>query len=292
MRNTGIQWCDDTVNPSMGCDGCALFNPRTNEGSCYAFELTAKRKGNPGYPPAFSEVTKFEGRMAEAARWPDLTGTTRPNKPWLNGKPRMIFVSDMGDALSEAIEFDYLMTEIIDVVSTPEGKRHEWLWLTKRAAKMAKFSDWLVEQDTSWPSNLWAGTSILSQKDVDKSKMIKHLESVGDETTTRFISAEPQLQMLRLHLDKHPGIHWVIGGGESGPKARPFDPDWARAMRDECFDAGVAFFLKQFGSKPTYMPEFGGGISLSLVSRHGDDWDEWPEGLRVREVPQIETATE
>ena len=57
--------------------------------------------------------------MAEAASAGNLTGLARPQKPWLNGLPRLIFVSDMGDALSEAISFQYLLAEVIDVVTVP-----------------------------------------------------------------------------------------------------------------------------------------------------------------------------
>jgi len=39
----------------------------------------------------------------------------------------------------------------------------------------------------------------------------------------------------------------VIMGGESGPKARPMHPDWARSMRDQCASAGVPFHFKQWG---------------------------------------------
>jgi protein gp37 len=42
-------------------------------------------------------------------------------------------------------------------------------------------------------------------------------------------------------------IGWVIVGGESGPKARPMHPDWARSLRDQCQAAGVPFFFKQWG---------------------------------------------
>jgi protein gp37 len=45
----------------------------------------------------------------------------------------------------------------------------------------------------------------------------------------------------------HPGIDWVICGGESGWNARPMHPDWARALRDQCAAAGVAFLFKQWG---------------------------------------------
>ena len=72
------------------------------------------------------------GRMETAARAPSLAGQIRPDKPWLNGLPRLIFISDMSDALSEDVTFEYLETEVIDAVAGDRGSEHNWLWLTKR----------------------------------------------------------------------------------------------------------------------------------------------------------------
>ena len=66
--------------------------------------------------------------------------------------------------------------------------------------------------------------------------------------SVRFVSAEPLLERIDLRPWLDRGVlNWVIVGGESGPRARPMDPDWARDLRDQSGDAGVAFFLKQFG---------------------------------------------
>jgi hypothetical protein len=70
---TKIQWCDSTCNPTMGCEGCELWNPRTGERSCYAGLLHIRYGGvTKGYSPTFEELTYWPGRMAEAARWADL----------------------------------------------------------------------------------------------------------------------------------------------------------------------------------------------------------------------------
>lgn len=45
----------------------------------------------------------------------------------------------------------------------------------------------------------------------------------------------------------HATIDWVVVGGESGLKARPMHPDWARSLRDQCAAAGVPFHFKQVG---------------------------------------------
>ena len=274
-EHTKIQWADGTVNPVMGCCGCELWNRRRR--SCYAGILHRIRGGtNPGFAVSFDRPMPFPGRMAKAARQRDLSGTRRPRKPWLDGQPRMIFTSDMGDALSKGISFDYLESEIIGAAVSPAGRRHRWLWVTKRPERMGEFSAWLEDWDTLWPENLWAGTTITTQGTTSR---LEALAKVGNDKTIRFASVEPQLE--ELDLERYlPGLDWVIQGGESGADPRPFDTRWARKLRDECRAAGVAYFLKQLGAHA--LDE---GEPLALHDGHGGDWDEWAKDLRVREVP-------
>jgi protein gp37 len=233
-----------------------------------------ERPGHKGYAPIFEEVKLFPGRMARTARLKPLTGLARPEKPWLNGLPRLIFVSDMGDALSGSVAFEYLKAEIIDVVTSKEGSRHWWLWLTKRPARMAKFADWLAKHGIPWPKNLAAMTSVLDRKMA--SAAVAALRKVP--APVRGLSIEPLVEDVELDFT---GIDWAIVGGESGHYARPFDLAWARSLRDQCRKAGVAFFMKQIGAKPVE-----NGATLKLADAHGGDWSEWPEDLRVREMPR------
>jgi protein gp37 len=210
---TKIQWCDSTCNPTMGCEGCELWNPKTGERSCYAGVLHLRYGGvTKGYSPTFEELTFWPGRMAEAARWPDLTGKPRKDKPWLDGLPRLIFVSDMSDALSAVVPFDFLEEEVVRAVTSLNGQRHQWLWLTKRPDRMAQFSDMLKAKGAHWPKNLWAGTSITTQGTTSR---IRHVLRVGDESTIRFLSVEPQRAEIDLR-EWLPRLDWVIQGGESG----------------------------------------------------------------------------
>src|SRR3954470_14030288 len=98
-KSTPIQWCDSTVNPVMGCGGCELWDK--DRKTCYAGTLHGRRAGQKGFARTFLSPTLFPGRLEGAARCPDLAGWARADKPWLDGLPRLIFVSDMGDALSE-----------------------------------------------------------------------------------------------------------------------------------------------------------------------------------------------
>lgn len=276
---TKIQWCDSTVNPTMGCEGCELWGPQTK--NCYAGTLHARFGGiTPGYAPSFEEVTLFPGRVEAAANWPDLLGQPRPDKPWLDRMPRLIFVSDMGDSLSKVVTFDYLREEVIAGVTSEAGARHRWLWLTKRPDRMAKFSDWLCEREVRWPDNLWAGTSVTTQA---RTSRIGSLLRVGGESTVRFVSVEPQLGYIDLEAWL-PDLDWVIQGGESG-RARIFDIAWAAGLIGQCRRHGVPLFLKQLGAVIVSR-----GERVILRDGHGGDWSEWPEWMKVRQLPMSSSS--
>jgi protein gp37 len=267
----------------------------TAEFKCYAGALhlwrgandaKPEKRSNPGYAPKFEIVTKYPGRMRAAAAWSDLRGTRRlprqvggkerPARPWLDGLPRLIFISDMADLLSAAVDFNYIRDEVIENVTSDNGRRHIWLWLTKRPARMAKFSEWLLKEGISWPDNLVAMTSVTSGKTVGRVDQLRKVRC-----RFRGLSVEPLWEQVSLSLV---GIDWVIAGGESALRkadASPFDLAWARDLRRQCHKAKVAYFLKQLGTSPV-----DGGADLLLEDHHGGDWDEWPAELRVREFPK------
>jgi len=276
-QKTAIQWCDSTENPTMGCAGCELWSGERQ--TCYAGVLHRRFGGtSSGYAPEFEQVTLFPGRMRRASQWSNLTGRKRQDKPWLDGMPRLIFVSDMSDALSESVEFEFLKKEVIDNVTSEAGQRHCWLWLTKRPQRMATLSRRLK---SDWPTNLWVATSITTQKSTSR---IKHLLNVGNHETIRFLSVEPQWEPISLE-EWLPEVDWVIQGGESGVDAHPFHVEWAESLISQCQDAGVPYFLKQLGSKVCWK-----GRQARYVHSHAGDWNEWPARLRVRQFPQLKAA--
>lgn len=284
-KDTNIQWADGTVNPTMGCDGCELWNPKNKVFKCYAGTLTGRYAGRKGYPPNFETVTKFPGRMEVASRWGDLRGTERPDKPWLNGWPRTIFISDMSDLLSKSIEFQYIFDEVIKNVTSEHGKRHIWFWLTKRPTRMVEFSEWLGPQ--YWPTNLWPMTSITSQ---DTRFRAATLCKVGNTNTTRGLSIEPMMSAVSLKsiATLITGISWAIYGGESGSDPTPCNIAWLAEGLRECREFGIKPFIKQVGTKPFITM---GGKNTPLPLAKGDDkggdWSAWPESLRVREYPKL-----
>lgn len=107
--------------------------------------------------------------------------------------------------------------------------------LTKRADRLEQLSP-----EIDWPDNVWQGVSVESQPYAAR---IDQLRRTGAKV--KFLSVEPLLGPVDLDLA---GIDWVITGGESGPRARPFDPAWALAVRDQCAATGTKFFHKQNGS--------------------------------------------
>lgn len=209
-----IEWTDETWNPITGCTkvspGCK---------NCYA-EKMAKRlqyMGAAKYRNGF-DVTIHHGSLRKPYRWK---------------KPRMIFVNSMSDLFHEKVPDSF----IIDVFNTMvENPRHTFQVLTKRPERMAK-----IAWELPFSENVWLGVSVESQKYTSR---IYSLLDVGAKV--HFLSCEPLLGPLDLNpwLDE---LNWIIVGGESGPKARPMDPQWVISIRDQCEKAKVPFFFKQWG---------------------------------------------
>lgn len=302
MKFTSIQWTHSTINPTSGCDGCELYtrppaNLTTEEQlrgwlkkqPCYASQVHELRWAkslavtHPHlYAKHFYELRMIPGRIAEAAAWGPVNDKEAEAKPWINSRRRHIFVSDMSDALSRDIPFDFLKSEIIENVTSERGRRHIWQWLTKRPQRMNEFDTWLAEQGIDWPENLWAGTSVTNQRTADV--RVKHVTNVRAPVT--FLSCEPLFESVTPNLQ---GVDWVIIGGASGSAATPFDLRWARKLVAQCKAEGVACFVKQLGAKPFISADDpqAVGVNLHLNDSHGGDWSEWPEDLRVREIPSL-----
>jgi protein gp37 len=240
---------------------------------CYAGLLGAMRAGHPGYADRFEQPKLYSGRVAAAARWRPPSPTEVAAKPWLPDSRRLIFISDMGDALSNGVSFEFLKSEIVDAVQSPEGSRHLWLWLNKRPARMAEFGRWLLDLGFAWPDNLVALTTITSQGTKGRVDELRKVPS-----RYKALSCEPLYSGLDLDLS---GVDWVIVGGGSDVLAKPFHLEWALQLKDQCRRDGTAFFLKQLGKHPYYL-----GQPIAGMGPHGGDWDLWPDPLwKVREIP-------
>lgn len=182
--------------------------------------------GNPRYKNGFT-VTLHPDQVTLPLRW---------------NQSKMIFVNSMSDLFHDAIPDKYIK-EVFDVMV--RANWHIFQILTKRAERMAKLAPQLP-----WPSNIWQGVSVENSR---YARRIAYLQKVPAKV--RFVSVEPLLGPIPdLPLD---GIHWVIVGGESGPRHRPVQPAWVREIRKQCLTAGVPFFFKQWGGRT---PKSGGRV--------------------------------
>lgn len=244
---SGIEWTEATWNPTTGCD-------RTSPGcdNCYALTLAKRLK-------AMGQA-KYQRDGDPRTSGPGFDLTLHPvalalPKSW--DAPRTIFVNSMSDLFHPKVPLDYIR-QVFDVIG--ETPQHTYQVLTKRSKRLTQTAHCL-----EWPPNLWMGVSV---EDSRYSFRINHLQTVP--AAVRFLSCEPLLGPLdALELE---GIQWVIAGGESGGNARPMDPDWVRSIRDQCLDAGVAFFFKQWGGR--------------TPKAHGRELD----GVLHDEMPQVAVA--
>jgi protein gp37 len=277
--DTAIQWCDSTVNLEMGCDGCELWNPAAGVRACYAGVLTEKWGGRRGWPESFDKPALFPERLDKALRWPDLTSTDRPDKPWLDGRPRVVFLNDMGDTFTESLPLDWLAPLLPRLADSP----HVWMVLTKRGHRLRQFSE-----RHPLPANVWPGVSVTGPATLPRVRDLLAVRGGGD----RWVSAEPLRGAVDLaqHLA---GLGLVIVGGESrqrGSEPVPCRLSWVRSLLRQCRAAGVPAFVKQLGG---HVLDDGKGDRdperLRLRDRdHGGAWDEWPADLRAREFPAAE----
>ena len=236
-----IEWTEQTWSPLIGC---TKISPGGR--LCYA-ETMAKRlqaMGIPDYENAFT-LTLLPERLTD---------------PINRKKPTIYFVNSMSDLFHEQVPDGYI-DQVFDVISRTQ--HHTYQILTKRAARMARYF-----KTREAPRNTWLGVSVEDKK--HGVPRINHLRQV--QAHIRFLSVEPLLENVG-QLDLH-DIHWVIVGGESGPNARPMQPEWAESVRRQCNAQSVAFFFKQWGG----WGADGKRRSKSKNGRllNGRVWDEMP----------------
>ena len=244
-----IEWTDETWNPVTGC---TRVSPGCDH--CYMFALYPRLKamGVPGYEADPSEVRLLPERLDAPMRW---------------GRPRRVFVNSMSDVFHPSVPYEFI-NGIFDVMcEASEQRGHVFQVLTKRPGRAVAW--WERNQDrygSEWPSGVWIGTSVENQKYAPRITVLARLPAA-----VRFVSAEPLLGAVDLRQWLDAGdVQWIIAGGESGPAARPMDLDWARDLRDQSAEAGVAFFLKQLGGKR-------GKRSGDEATLDGRQWREYPE---------------
>jgi protein gp37 len=230
---SSIEWTESTWNPLTGCNkvspGCK---------HCYAERMSKRLKamGQAKYRNGF-RLTLHEDSLEDPLKWT---------------KPQMIFVNSMSDLFHKDVPLEFIQA-VFDVIRRAHW--HTFQVLTKRAERLSELDPLLT-----WPDNLWMGVSVENQ---DYTFRIDHLRQT--HAKTKFLSLEPLLGAIP-HMNLT-GINWVIVGGESGPGARPIQPEWVTDIRDQCLAAKVPFFFKQWG-----------GVNKKKTGREleGRTWDDLP----------------
>lgn len=224
---TAIEWTDHTFNIAWGCfkvsPGCA---------HCYADTLSRRYGHDVWGPPKTTERRTFGAKhWTEPRRWNKAAEKA--------GVRRRVFCCSMCDVFEDHPIIDAERAKLWPLIR--ETPWLDWQLLTKRPERIAANlpADW----GEGYP-NVWLGTSVESQEYAYRVEYLKFIPAV-----VRFVSAEPLLAPFVLGGQAWE-VDWVIVGGESGPNARPMDEAWVRSLRDECADAGTAFFLKQLGGFP------------------------------------------
>lgn len=254
--NSNIEWCDDTFNAWYGC---TKVSPACKH--CYALG-SARRLGVKWGDDA-------ERRPASERMWKQpLIWNRRAQR---QNTRRRVFCSSLSDVFEDRPELDALRIRLFFLIE--ETPHLDWLLLTKRPENISALWPRRTSHLLEFPPNVWLGTTVEDQQRADE--RIPHLLRLP--AAVHFLSVEPLLEPLDLRkwlgsvLEttdgrwlSHPqdaatiphaggswrsGIDWVIVGGESGPRARPMHPDWARSIRDQCIEAStpVPFFFKQWG---------------------------------------------
>lgn len=273
---TKIEWCDETINPFVGCSKCS---PGCD--NCFA-EKMARRQiamGNKAYEGTVDENGHWTGKI----NWQD--GQLDKIAKWK--KPRRIFIGSMTDCFHENIPQSSLF-DVINIIA--EYPQHIFIMLTKRPHRMKEQIDIYCNHYRHYKSdplpNLWLGVTVCNQQEADEKIPIL----LQTPAAKRFVSIEPMLgamDLTRLNIPKGtrhigngdvlngvkgclgvdrsgyefwrtPTLDWVICGGETGDNARPMNPEWVRSLRDQCVNAGVPFFFKSWGE---YTPNGYGKIA-------------------------------
>lgn len=257
-KDSKIEWTDHTFNAWIGCQkvspGCQ---------HCYAETLMDKRMGRAKWGPDGTRVRTSAEYWRQPLRW--------DHEAAMHASRERVFCASLADVFEDRPELDDWRIELFDLIgATPHL---DWLVLTKRPENITEFlfgprHGYILGGGDYYP-NLGLGTSVEDQARADE--RIPHLLR-AQGGALRFLSCEPLLGPVELDLCRFVDgpmiqptrgtiggkpmpaarlacIDWVIVGGESGPKARPMHPDWARSIRDQCREAGVPFFFKQMDKK-------------------------------------------
>jgi len=256
MAKTSISWCDFSFNPWWGCTRIE-GSPACD--TCYA-ETFANRVGYGPQPIAASKFPIWGAherrRFFKDSHWNGPLKWNREAEE-IQGSAR-VFCASMADWAEGRPDQSESLERLWELVRRTTSLN--WLMLTKRPQLISKLCP--IKNH----SRVWQGTTAETQKWLDL--RAAHLRDV--ESVVYWLSVEPMFEALTIpqwFLDLG-SRGWVICGGESGHRATPIDPAWARSLRDQCREAGVRFHMKQMSGRTK--------AELEAI----------PEDLMIREYPE------
>jgi len=215
---TSIEWTDATWNPVRGC---SKVSPGCKH--CYAERFAERFRGVSGHPfEQGFDIRLVPEKLLDPLRWKS---------------PRKVFVNSMSDLFHENVPDEYIVS-IAEIMHRADW--HIFQILTKREERLERLLSGPLAA-FAFDQHIWWGVSVENRK--YGLPRLRALQRASAQI--RFLSIEPLLEDLgEFDLT---GISWVIVGGESGPGARPMKPAWVRSIRDQCAQAEVPFFFKQWG---------------------------------------------
>lgn len=291
-EHSAIEWTDHTFNPWIGC---AKVSPGCKH--CYAETLMDTRYGRVEWGVHGTRVRTSPANWRKPVRW--------NRQAEESGVRARVFCASLADVFEDRDELEPWREDLFDLIHVTPSL--DWQLLTKRPENVLAMVG--RERMAVLADNLWIGTSVENQEHAD----LRIPELLKIPAAVRFLSCEPLLGPVQLRqswcdflegwdTDAEEGwdgepepvqvqterVDWVIAGGESGPGARPCDVAWIRDLVRQCREADVPPFVKQLGVRPIEdgCSDPGHTPSLDRVNdSKGGDWSEWPEDLRVREMP-------
>ena len=232
INSSGKYW-DQGWNPIVGC---RKVSPGCD--NCYAMANAWRigRHPNPKIAGRYQAVLDEEGWWSGEVEFLESVLSVPPKR-----KKPTIYFNSMSDPFRRAVPDEWLDQMFAVMALCPQ---HTFLLCTKRPERMREYlnASTIAEKVKKWPlPNVWLGVTAENQEMADKRIPIL----LNTPAAIRYVSVEPCLGPVGL-ADVSP-LDWVVVGGETGAEARPMHPDWARSLRDQCQEAGVPFFFKQWG---------------------------------------------
>jgi protein gp37 len=225
MSKSSIEWTDAVWNFVLGCTKCS-----PGCANCYAIGEVARER---------CEAHKGLATLKPVRNWTGLLRfvPTRLPEPLRRTKPTTWFVNSLSDFFHEDIPVDWQIAGL-EVMRMADW--HIFQLLTKREDQLRRLLNGDLNEYADLPNVMW-GVSV-----EDRKFGLPRIEALRQTPAKiRWLSIEPLLEDLgEIDLD---GIHWVVVGGESGLDARPMKEEWVWPIKQQCDDAGVPFFFKQWG---------------------------------------------